>query len=96
MARQLTYIRSGLADVVMVDEQCVNLRNLEQAQKVGSPFIATNEKNMGGLPDRTNDPIHEIVDDLVSYKLPGVLVLDPVKAGAVAADNGCTASHRFE
>ncbi|MFX0031506.1 MAG: CO dehydrogenase/acetyl-CoA synthase complex subunit alpha [Candidatus Hodarchaeota archaeon] len=86
ISRQLHYIRSGLADVVMVDEQCVNLRNLEQAQLVGAPFIATNEKNMSGLPDRTNDPINEIVDDLVSYKIPGVLILDPIKAGAVAAE----------
>jgi len=86
ISRQLHYIRSGLADVVMVDEQCVNLRNLEQAQLVGAPFIATNEKNMGGLPDRTNDPINEIVDDLVSYKMPGVLILDPTKAGVVAAE----------
>jgi len=86
ISRQLHYIRSGLADVVMVDEQCVNLRNFEQAQLVGAPFIATNEKNMGGLPDRTNDPIDEIVNDLVSGKMPGVLILDPIKAGAVAAE----------
>ncbi|MFX0057327.1 MAG: CO dehydrogenase/acetyl-CoA synthase complex subunit alpha [Candidatus Heimdallarchaeota archaeon] len=86
ISRQLHYIRSGLADVVMVDEQCVNLRNLEQAQLVGAPFIATNEKNMSGLLDRTNDPIDEIVNDLVSYKMPGVLILDPIKAGAVAAE----------
>ncbi|MHA2429893.1 MAG: CO dehydrogenase/acetyl-CoA synthase complex subunit alpha [Promethearchaeota archaeon] len=86
ISRQLHYIRSGLADVVMVDEQCVNLRNFEQAQLVGAPFIATNEKNMGGLPDRTNDPIDEIVNDLVSGKMSGVLILDPIKAGAVAAE----------
>ncbi|NHJ86271.1 MAG: CO dehydrogenase/acetyl-CoA synthase complex subunit epsilon, partial [Asgard group archaeon] len=86
ISRQLHYIRSGLADVVMVDEQCVNLRNLEQAQLVGAPFIATNEKNMCGLPDRTNDPVEAIVNDLVSYKMPGVLILDPIKAGAVAAE----------
>jgi len=86
ISRQLHYIRSGLADVVMVDEQCVNLRNFEQAQLVGAPFIATNEKNMGGLPDRTNDPVDEIVNDLVSGKIPGVLILDPIKAGAVAAE----------
>ncbi|MFW9952522.1 MAG: 4Fe-4S dicluster domain-containing protein, partial [Candidatus Thorarchaeota archaeon] len=92
ISRQLHFIRSGLADVVMVDEQCVNLRNLEQAQLVGSPFIATNEKNMGGLPDRTNDPVEEIVSDLVSYKMPGVLILDPTKAGAVAAET----AHRIK
>ncbi|MFX1419251.1 MAG: CO dehydrogenase/acetyl-CoA synthase complex subunit alpha [Promethearchaeota archaeon] len=85
-SRQLHYIRSGLADVVMVDEQCVVLQTLEEAKKVGAPYITTNEKIMGGLPDRTSDPVNEIVDDLVSGKLDGVLILDPIKAGAVAAE----------
>ncbi|MFX0137631.1 MAG: CO dehydrogenase/acetyl-CoA synthase complex subunit alpha [Candidatus Hodarchaeota archaeon] len=86
MSRQLHFIRSGLADVVMVDEQCVNLRSFEQAQLIGAPFIASNEKIMGGLPDRTNDPTMEIVNDLVNGNLAGVLILDPVKAGEVAAE----------
>jgi acetyl-CoA decarbonylase/synthase complex subunit alpha len=85
ISRQLTYIRSGLPDVVMVDEQCVNLKTLEEAQKIGAPFIATNEKIMAGLPDRTNDPVDDIVDDLVGGSAPGVVILDPIKAGEVAA-----------
>ena len=86
LSRQMFYIRSGLADVVMVDEQCVNLRSYEQAKLVNAPFIATNEKNMGGLPDRTNDPAEEIIDDLVSGKMDGVLILNPIKAGKVAVE----------
>jgi acetyl-CoA decarbonylase/synthase complex subunit alpha len=86
LSRQMFFIRSGLADVVMVDEQCVNLRSYEQAKLVGAPFIATNEKNMGGLPDRTNDPAEEIIDDLVSGKMDGVLILNPIKAGQVAVE----------
>ena len=86
LARQMFYIRSGLADVVMVDEQCVNLRCFEQAKLVNAPFIATNEKNMNGLPDRSGDPVDEIVDDLVSGRVDGVLVLDPIKAGEVAVE----------
>ena len=85
-SRQLHYIRSGLADVVMVDEQCVVLQTYEEAKAVGAPYITTNEKVMGGFPDRTADPVNEIVDDLVSGKLDGVLILDPMKAGAVAAE----------
>ncbi|MFW9865351.1 MAG: CO dehydrogenase/acetyl-CoA synthase complex subunit alpha [Candidatus Thorarchaeota archaeon] len=85
-SRQLHYIRSGLADVVMVDEQCVNLRTYEEAKSVGAPYITTNEKIMGGFPDRTDDPTMEIVDDLVSGKMDGVLILDPIKAGEVAAE----------
>ena len=86
LSRQLFYIRSGLADVVMVDEQCVNLRAYEQARLVNAPFIATNEKIMGGLPDRTNDPAEDIIDDLVSGRMDGVLILDPIKAGKVAVE----------
>ncbi len=86
LSRQMHFIRSGLADVVMVDEQCVNLRCYEQAQLVNAPFIATNEKNMNGLPDRTEDPVEVIVDDLVSGKAKGVLILNPIKAGAVAVE----------
>ncbi len=86
LSRQMFFIRSGLADVVMVDEQCVNLRSYEQAKLVNAPFIATNEKNMGGLPDRSNDPAEEIIDDLVSGKMDGVLILDPIKAGKVAVE----------
>ena len=85
-SRQLHYIRSGLADVVMVDEQCVNLRTYEESKAVGAPYITTNEKIMGGFPDRTDDPMMEIVDDLVSGKMDGVLILDPIKAGEVAAE----------
>jgi acetyl-CoA decarbonylase/synthase complex subunit alpha len=85
-SRQLHFIRSGMADVVMVDEQCVNLRTYEEAKAVGAPYITTNEKIMGGFPDRTDDPMMEIVDDLVSGKMDGVLILDPIKAGEVAAE----------
>jgi acetyl-CoA decarbonylase/synthase complex subunit alpha len=86
LSRQMSFIRSGLADVVMVDEQCVNLRSFEQAKAVDAPFIATNDKNMNGLPDRTDDSVDEIVDDLVSGNAEGVLILDPIKAGEVAVE----------
>ncbi|MFX1525509.1 MAG: CO dehydrogenase/acetyl-CoA synthase complex subunit alpha, partial [Promethearchaeota archaeon] len=85
-SRQLHFIRSGIPDVVMVDEQCVVLQTYEEAKKIGAPYITTNEKIMGGLRDRTADPVNEIVDDLVSGKADGALILDPIKAGAVAAE----------
>jgi len=85
-SRQLHYIRSGLPDVIMVDEQCVNLQTFEEAKKIGAPYIATNEKIMSGLPDRTADSVNEIVDDLVSGKALGVTILDPIKAGQVATE----------
>jgi acetyl-CoA decarbonylase/synthase complex subunit alpha len=62
------------------------LQTYEEAKAVGAPYITTNEKIMGGFPDRTDDPTDEIVDDLVSGKMDGVLILDPIKAGVVAAE----------
>ncbi|MCJ7444190.1 MAG: CO dehydrogenase/acetyl-CoA synthase complex subunit alpha [Methanotrichaceae archaeon] len=76
-------VRSGVMDCVMVDEQCVFCDVLEDTQKRKIPLIATTDKIMLGLPDRTNDPVDQIVDDLVNFKMPGVAVLDPKKAGEV-------------
>ena len=83
---QLKYIRSGLADLIVVDEQCIRADTLEEAQKVKTPVIASSPKNCLGLPNRTNDSAKELVDDLVEGKVPGVLILDPDKAGEVAVE----------
>jgi len=88
LARQLKIIRSGVPDVIMVDEQCIRTDNILEARRIKAAFIATNEKNAGGLPDRTNDPTDEIVEDLVKGALEqtnnGVFISDPEKAGEVA------------
>jgi acetyl-CoA decarbonylase/synthase complex subunit alpha len=81
---QLRFIRSGVPDVVVLDEQCIRTDALNEAQGIKAPVIAANEKNCMGLPDRTNDAADEIVEDLVSGKVPGVLILDPDKVGEVA------------
>ena len=84
MSWQLRYIRSGIPDVIVVDEQCIRTDALTEAGNIHAPFIATSEKNCMGLPDRTHDPVDEIVADLVSGKIPGVLILDPGKVGEIA------------
>ncbi|MEX2750831.1 MAG: acetyl-CoA decarbonylase/synthase complex subunit alpha, partial [Candidatus Freyarchaeota archaeon] len=88
IARQLSFVRSGIPDVVMVDEQCIRTDIIEEAAKVKAAFIATNEKNCLGLKDRTFDPVQEIVEDLVKYAMAGeangALILDGEKAGEVA------------
>jgi len=76
-------VRSGVMDCVMVDEQCVWCDVLADTQKRKIPLIATTDKIMLGLQDRTNDPVDAIVDDLVNFKVPGVAILDPKKAGEV-------------
>jgi len=80
---QLRFIRSGLPDVLVLDEQCVRSDCLDEAQKTRTPVIVASEKNCMGLPDRTNDPADAIVEDLVSGKTPGALILDPEKLGEV-------------
>jgi acetyl-CoA decarbonylase/synthase complex subunit alpha len=81
---QLRYIRSGVPDLIVIDEQCIRADTLYEADRIHTPVIATSEKNCCGLPDRTNDPADEIVDDLVKGRIPGALILDPVRAGEVA------------
>ncbi|MGQ9726119.1 MAG: CO dehydrogenase/acetyl-CoA synthase complex subunit alpha, partial [Candidatus Bathycorpusculaceae bacterium] len=81
---QLRFIRSGVPDVIVVDEQCIRADTLVEAQKIKAPVIASSEKNCLGLPDRTLDPPDKIVEDLISGNSPGALILDPMKVGEVA------------
>jgi acetyl-CoA decarbonylase/synthase complex subunit alpha len=81
---QLRFIRGGFADVVILDEQCVRTDVSDEASRHFMPVIAASEKNCVGFKNRTNDPSDEIVADLVSGKVPGVLILDPEKVGEVA------------
>jgi len=81
---QLRFIRGGFADVVVLDEQCVRTDAFDEARKVHAPVIAASEKNCMGFKNRTDDDADAIVADLVSGKVPGVLILDPEKVGEVA------------
>ncbi|MHA1963893.1 MAG: CO dehydrogenase/acetyl-CoA synthase complex subunit alpha [Candidatus Thorarchaeota archaeon] len=81
---QLRFIRSGRADVVVVDEQCVRTNVVEEAQKVMAPVISTSDKAVMGLPDRSDDPVDDIVKELVSGKIPGAYISDENVVGEVA------------
>jgi acetyl-CoA decarbonylase/synthase complex subunit alpha len=81
---QLRFVRNGIPDVIVVDEQCIRADVLVEAQKVKAPFIATNPKNSQGLPNRTLDSADEIVRDLLEGKGSGAFILDPEKVGEVA------------
>ena len=81
---QLRFIRSGIPDVVVVDEQCIRADALVEAQKIKAPVIASSGKNCLGLQNRTHDSMDGIVEDLVSRKIPGALILEPSKVGEVA------------
>ncbi len=84
LSMQTRFVRSGIADVLVLDEQCVRTDLVEEAEKVKAPVIATSDKACHGLKDRTKDPVDEIVKDLVTGKETGVLILAPEKVGEVA------------
>ena len=81
---QLRYIRSGVPDVIVIDEQCVRTDTLTEAARIHAPLIATSEKNCLGLPDMTDETVDAIVAGFVSGNVPGALILDPQKVGEVA------------
>ncbi|MDH5733333.1 MAG: CO dehydrogenase/acetyl-CoA synthase complex subunit alpha, partial [Candidatus Bathyarchaeota archaeon] len=83
---QLRYIRSGLADLIVVDEQCIRADTLVEAQKIKTPVIASSPQNCLGLENRTRRPPKEAISDLAEGKVPGVLILDPDKVGEVAVE----------
>lgn len=81
---QLKFIKAGVPDLIVVDEQCIRTDVMVQAAGIGVPVIAASEKSCLGLPDRTNDDVDRVVDDLVSGKTPGALIIDPRKIGEIA------------
>jgi len=83
LSQMLRFVKSGIADVIMVDEQCVRLDTLTEAKARLTPVIVTNDKICLGLPDRTDDPVDSVVGDLVNGT-PGVLIRDLRKAGEIA------------
>lgn len=84
ISRQLRFIRMGIADVVIVDQECVRADVIEEAMRVGSRVIATSDQLVGGLPNYTNVDDDIVVSKLVSGEELAVVIQDPVKVGRVA------------
>jgi acetyl-CoA decarbonylase/synthase complex subunit alpha len=84
LSRQLFFIRTGIADVIMTDEQCIRTDMPIEASKAGSALIATLDKAMYGLEDATDWDTKEIVKQMVEEK-KHFAILDPEKAAEVAA-----------
>src|SRR3990167_3986550 len=83
---QLKFIKSGIANVIVLDSQCIRTDILHHASKMGIPVVATNPECSLGLPDRTGDKTEKIVDDLISQREAGVLIFDKKKIAQVAAE----------
>lgn len=80
---QLKFIKSGIPDLIVVDEQCIRTDVILEAEAIGVPVIATSEKSCLGLPNRTHDSAESIIDDLVSGRAQGALIIEPEKVGEV-------------
>ncbi len=84
LSRQLMFIRSGVADVVIVDEQCIRTDILEETLKTGAVLIATNEKMCLGLEDLSHLSEDEIISKILRDRAG--LILDEYKIGKVSVE----------
>jgi acetyl-CoA decarbonylase/synthase complex subunit alpha len=76
-------IRSGIADVIIASTACINLDILDAARRTETRVIWTGKEQSLGLPDRIDDPVEDIVKDLIGGA-EGVWIRDPEKAAEVA------------
>ena len=84
-SQQIKFIRSGIADVIITDEQCIRTDVVNEASAVKTPVISVSDKACFDLTDMTNEPVEVIVSALTEDKLKGAVILDLKKAGMVAA-----------
>ena len=84
ISRQLMYVRSGIADVMILDQECVRGDIVDAARSAGTRVIATSDQICAGLPDFTKKTPEEIIKTLLSNENPAIIVRDPVKVGEVA------------
>jgi acetyl-CoA decarbonylase/synthase complex subunit alpha len=67
LSRQLYFVRSGIADVILTDEQCIRTDMPVEAKKAGSAMIASSDKACHGLDEVSDwdadDIVRAIVDE---------------------------------
>lgn len=81
---QLRFIRTGIPDVIVIDEQCIYTDIVEEARKMGAVVLAASDKALRGLPDRTYISADSVVEELVSGKIPSAVILDEERLAEVA------------
>jgi CO dehydrogenase/acetyl-CoA synthase alpha subunit len=84
LSYQLPYVRSGIADVIVLDEQCIRVDTIENAARLGIPVITTSDQNAGGLSDYSEKNVGEIVEALSTRNVRGCYITDSEKASEVA------------
>lgn len=81
---QLSFARSGRADIVVADQQCIRHDLLSETLKTGAFFISTSEQTSAGLPDETDMDMQELAAVLIDRPVRGVFISDPEKAAELA------------
>jgi len=84
LSYQIPFVRSGIADVIILDEQCIRLDTAENAKKLGIPVITTCDKNAGGFPNLSKENPEEVIKKLVSGEIEGCFIPDMDKIGEIA------------
>ncbi|GAB4407221.1 MAG: CO dehydrogenase/acetyl-CoA synthase complex subunit alpha [Thermodesulfovibrionales bacterium] len=84
MRDQLRFIRTGSADVVVVDQQCVRIDLLSEALRTGAFFIATSDQSCAGLPDETSRDPEELASEIIDRPVRAVFISDPDRAARLA------------
>ncbi len=79
---QLDVIKSGIADVVILDTQCIRADVVREANKIGSLVIATTQETALGFSDLTDMPLDE-AGEYVLKNGKGI-ILDKKKAAETA------------
>lgn len=86
ISRQLMFIKTGIPDVVVLDEQCIRPDIRELCRERNISVITTSDKCSLGLEDRTDDNPYRIIRDIAEGKIPGALIRDREKVGRIAVE----------
>jgi CO dehydrogenase/acetyl-CoA synthase alpha subunit len=84
-ADQIEVIRSGIADVVILDTQCIHADVIKEARNAGSLVIATSRETSLGLKDLTGLSV-KIISGIVSSEGSGI-IFDKKKAAEVSINS---------
>ncbi len=84
MSWELRFIRTGVPDVIVIDEQCIRTDIALEASRYNMIVISTSEQNIQGFPDMTREHPDVIVEKLVNREIPGAYIHDPDLVGEVA------------
>ncbi|KXB06377.1 hypothetical protein AKJ53_00445 [candidate division MSBL1 archaeon SCGC-AAA382F02] len=78
--QQVKVVSSGIADVVVVDEQCVMPNLLEAAKQSQTKIICVSPKIRYKLENLTEETTEKTIKKIINNELPGAVILDEEKA----------------